>query len=152
MHCIRCMIFKLHVVIFVKRFTNDLLFLDKKFLWEKMKPSISNMHCTCISFENRMRSYLTFHHHSLVTDDYNVRGCLGYWDSFENTCFMFINCSIYSFICGVNVRLVINFFKETSFSLIFFFNLIVNWNFTLISVVVVLHANCCCILRPLYAI
>lgn len=152
MHCIRCMIFKLHVVIFVKRFTNDLLFLDKKFLWEKMKRSISNMHCTCISFENRMRSYLTFHHHSLVTDDYNVRGCLGYWDSFENTCFMFINCSIYSFICGVNVPTCNKFLYGDIFFTYFSFNLIVNWNFTLISVVVVLHANCCCILRPLYAI
>lgn len=123
MHCIRCMIFKLHVVIFLKRFTNKILFLGLEISMrenetESCCQSILNMHC--ISFENRMRSYLTFHHHSLVTDDYNVRGCLGYWDSFENTCFMFINCSIYSFICGVNVRFVINFFKETSFSLIFF--------------------------------
>lgn len=97
-----------------------------------------------IIFKNCMRSCL-----NIFTDDYNVRGSLGYWDSFENTRFMFINCSIYSFICGVNVRLVINFFEDTSCSLIFFY-LIVNWNLTLISVVVVLHANCCCILRPLY--
>lgn len=82
MHCIRCALFKLHVVMFfLKRFTikNTSFWLEISMIENETVLLSKHFEYTLyIIFENRMRSYLTFHHHSLVTDDYNVRGCLGY--------------------------------------------------------------------------